>query len=178
MKYRAVPKLLGAALIALFCVQVPACQQCDTTGQDPILFTEGITDPTGMTYESTPINGEWLHFPPGRVYRLRHQLRYGVVSLQSFVSFKARLTDEGSGSNENPNNFSESAGNQVVFEEICIPQTIQIRNDTCSEFYVRIVATAAPGADLQSFCSGGDGGDGGAGGAGGADLGGAGGAAP
>jgi hypothetical protein len=172
MKRLVGPKLLAVALLVLFGVQAPGCQQCDTTGQDPILFTEGITDPTGMTYESTPINGEWLHFPPGRVFELRHKLRYGVVSLQSYVSFKPRLTDEGSGSNENPNNFAESAGNQVVFEETCEPQTIQIRNDTCSEFYVRIVATAAPGADLQSFCSGG------AGGAGGAELGGAGGAAP
>jgi hypothetical protein len=175
MKYRVGPKLLAAALIALFGVQVPGCQQCDTTGQDPILFTEGITDPTRTTYETTPINGTWLHFPPGRIFDLRHNLRGPVLAPLSYVSFKARLTpdeDEDDTSMDNPNNFSESAGNQVVFEEPDEDKehTIRVRNDTCSEFYIRIVATTAPGAGQMSL--------GGAAGAGGADLGGAGGAAP
>ncbi len=152
-------KLLTATFVVLFGLQTPACQNCDTSG-DPIDYTEGITDPTRTSYESTPLNGEWLHFPPGRTYDLRHNLRddpNGPLLVQSYVSFKSRLSEGAGSTTENPNNFSESAGNQVVYESTEKPQTIRVRNDTCADFYVRIVAMVAPGTGLQSL--GGAGGD-------------------
>jgi hypothetical protein len=173
MKHRVGAKLLTTAIVVLFGLQAPACQQCDTLDENPILFTEGITDDAGTTYETTPIDGTWLHFPAGRRFDLRHNLRGRVITVQSYVSFRDRLSpeEEDEDDAENPNNFTESAGNLVVYEKSLDPQVIRIRNDSCeNSLYVRIVATSRPETDLQSL--------GGAGGSDAVDEGGAGGASP
>jgi hypothetical protein len=169
MKHSVGPKLLMTALVVLFGLQAPACQQCDTLDEKEILFTEGITNSAGTYYETAPLDGEWLHFPAGRRFDLRHNLR-GPALVKSYVSFKPRLVDDEKDSTEDPNNYSEGAGNQVVFEPVDDPQIIRVRNDTCSESYLRIVAITAGDSDLQSL--------GGAGGSDAVDAGGAGSAAP
>jgi hypothetical protein len=129
----------------------PGCQDCDTAGV-AVKFSQGTTSADRTHYESSAVDGEWLHFPPGRRYLLRHNLRPGALTVQSYVAFP---DDQDSG--KSPSSYAESAGNQVVFETDKVPpQTIQVRNDTCAEFFVRVVADVAPTNGLESV--GGNGG--------------------
>lgn len=133
----------GLALAGLFAFGVTACGACDTTGQDPIEYTEGIT--TGgddlWQYESTAVNDDWLHFPAGRIYDLVHGLPGTPQRWSAYVSFNSRLEPlAGSGTTTNPNNAAPAAGNQVVVDAKWGPDIIRIRNDTCAEVYVRLEA--------------------------------------
>jgi len=51
-------------------------------------------------------------------------------------------------SENQPNNVSPSAGNQAVIERQNA-EDVQIRNDTCAEFYLRVVAKAEVGGILR-----------------------------
>lgn len=129
--------VLGLALWA------GGCGACDTTSQRPIVFSEGITtnaDPLWI-YESTAVNDDWLHFPPGRTYDLEHGLPGTPQSWKADVSFKNRLEPAaGSGTTEDPNNAAPAAGNQVVVDAKWGPNIVRIRNDTCADVFVRFVA--------------------------------------
>ena len=103
--------------------------QCERDGQDTIEFKGGSTNASGTVYESARVDGEYLHFPRGREYALHHGLQGVPNSFKAFLSF----TPEpllGSG-------FTESAGNQVVYEEVS-DEIVIVRNDTCAEFYLRV----------------------------------------
>lgn len=134
---------LALALAGLFASGATACGACDTTGQDPIHYTDGITtrsEPVWI-YESTAVNDEWLHFPAGRIYDLVHGLPGTPQTWSADVSFDRRLEPtSGSGTASNPNNAAPTAGNQVVVDAKWGPDIVRIRNDTCAEVYVRFVA--------------------------------------
>lgn len=111
-------------------------------------YEDGEVSADGHMYETTPIDQELLHFPPGRVYDLVHGLGETPISVQGYVSLGSRLTKDGDPYDpERPNNVTETAGNQLVIER-WDDEIIRVRNDTCAEWYVRVVAigggTAAP----------------------------------
>jgi hypothetical protein len=138
-----------------------ACGACDTTGQDPIEYKEGITTSSESVwlYESTAVNDEWLHFPPGRIYDLVHGLPGTPQTWSANISFKNRLEPlSGSGTAQDPNNAAPAAGNQVVVDAKWGPNIVRIRNDTCAEVYVRfdaqfILGESAPPDTPQSDMS-------------------------
>jgi hypothetical protein len=113
--------------------QLTGCGGCDTGGQSPIEYRGGSVNTAGTVYETTDINGEYLHFPAGRVYDLVHGLVTAPYKVTTYVSFDAQLSED--------NNIAESAGNQVVIEKVD-SSVVRLRNDTCAEFYLRAVAEA------------------------------------
>lgn len=111
------------------------CETDDPT--DPVIYKGGALDSSGTVYESSGWSGPFLHFPPGRRYVIWHRLGRTPASYQTYLSFSERGLADGA------NNAAESAGNQAVVE-LVDPQVIQLRNDSCAELYLRVVATAAP----------------------------------
>lgn len=124
-----------ASVVALGCS--PPCETSDT---DAVRF-EGGTTQSGI-YESSPWAGPYLHFPGGRRYQLEHRLSTTPLVVVSYVSYSKYPFAN--------SNTSENAGNQGVIE-LVDDEIIQIRNDTCAEFYLRVVASGAGGvADAGS----------------------------
>lgn len=118
------------------------CSACKTKGQDAVEYTAGHVDASAGVYESTLVDEDMLHFPPGRVYDLVHELGERPVSVQGYVSFRRQLSEDGDPFDDTrPNNVSEAAGNEMVIER-WNDEVIRIRNDTCAEFFVRVVALA------------------------------------
>ncbi len=123
-----------------------ACSPCRVRGQTPIEFTDGIVNASGTIYQSTEVDAEMLHFPQGRTYDFIHRLGSRPVTVDVFLSFRESLDPDGDPEDKTePNNLSPSAGNSAVIQ-IWDEERIQIRNDTCAEFYLRVVALADPDA--------------------------------
>ena len=121
-----------------------ACSPCSVHGRTPIEFTGGLVNEARTIYQSGTVHGEMLHFPEGRRYDFYHGLGVVPVTIHPFLSFKERLEANGDPDDKTkPNNVSPAAGNQVVIE-VQNDQIIRVRNDTCAEFYLRIVALANP----------------------------------
>ena len=134
-----VAALVGLLMLPLLAA-IPGCSGCNVSGQQPLEYTEGIVSADGTMYESTQPGAEMLHFPPGRVYHLAHGLGTDHLEISPYVSFVKQLVPEGDGSDPfAPNHISAAAGNQAVIEG-WNPDFIRIRNDTCAEFYLYVVA--------------------------------------
>ncbi|SRR5690606_4515324 len=131
--------LLLVALASL----LSACGTCDTRGQQPIEYRGGKPHLDGETpwYETSEAGGEYLHFPAGRRFDLMHGLGRPPEKFTSYVSFE-RVPGTGDDSGEeNTGNFAEASGNIVVYE--CLDENrVRVRNDTCAEFYLRVVLEA------------------------------------
>ena len=132
--------LLGAVLscsTALALVSGGACSPpCNTAESDPVRHSGGsVSD--GTTYATSPWEGPYLHFPPGRRFQLEHHLGVAPPVVLTYLAFDERPLPGG--------NTSESAGNQAVIE-LVDDEIIQVRNDTCAEFWLRVVAMTGPGA--------------------------------
>jgi len=123
---------LSMAALGALVAAVTACSPpCETADTDPVRFTGGNVNPSGTVYESSAFGGPYLHFPGGRRYQLEHHLKRTPVYVGTYLSF-----DESGGS------FSESAGNQTVIDFVN-DEIIEVRNDTCAEFWLRVMAFAS-----------------------------------
>lgn len=116
----------AGALAASSCS--PPCSSADT---DPVRVTERSPTSTDTVYESTPWDGTYLHFPGGRRYQLEHGLGVRPHVVVTYLAFYEKPLPGG--------NVAESAGNQAVIE-VVDDEIIQVRNDTCAEFWLRVVA--------------------------------------
>jgi hypothetical protein len=125
------PVVLGALLIA-------GCD-CGREEGDPVYYDGGRTDPTGLHYESASLYGTWLHFPGGRRYRMRHELVDPPSEVLVYLAFREDPLREGE-----PGNVTVSSGNAGLIEAN-EDHYLQIRNDTCSEYYVRVTAEVVLG---------------------------------
>lgn len=127
------------ALAPLGALAVVGCGSCDTSGQDPITYRDGLTNESRTYYETSPIDGEYLHFPAGRVYELEHNLRALPFAIDAYLAFSPNPNSSNGG-----DGFAPSAGNQTILN--ADERFIFVRNDTCAEFYLRVVAFADPDA--------------------------------
>jgi hypothetical protein len=144
LRWTRVATVVGALLVA-------GCD-CGREDGDPIRYAGGITDAAGTFYQSSSIQGTWLHFPGGRRYRLLHDLIDDPDQVVVYLAFREDPIREGTNGST-----TVSSGN-VGLIEATENHYIQIRNDTCSEYFVRVTAEVLDGA-------GGAGGTDGAGGA-------------
>lgn len=127
--------------IALLCLALTSgCgNDCETDDpEDPVTFDGGNHIGT-TTYETSSWEGPFLHFPPGRRLIVRHGLG-APPEVKSYLSFSEKGLNDA-------NNVAESAGNQLVIE-VVNADVVQVRNDSCAEFYVRLVATITPDAGV------------------------------
>jgi len=107
-----------------------ACAGCGCGKEygDPVVWLDGNT--VGNQYESSPMAGPWLDFPGGRRYRLVHDLGRVPTEVTAYLSFEAN----------DPANFTTSAGNSALFEQVT-DGYVDVHNDGCPDFYLRVVAS-------------------------------------
>jgi len=129
--------LVGASLALMALTSMPACD-CGREDDDPVYWAGGTTH--GYTYESTGLHDTWLHFPGGRRYRLLHELRATPISVSVYLAFVQHPLPEDAGGN-----ISAATGNVALIEAVT-DEYIQVRNDSCSNYYVRVVAEVDPDA--------------------------------
>lgn len=140
---RALGALFALGLAAELLASQSSCSACDTSGQDPIDYSQGTT--SGKVYETSPATGEWLHFPPGRRFRLHHGLGTDQLSVDASVAFSEHPLHRPEGGDDagawDVGNTSPAAGNEVIVERQDA-DAVQVRNDTCATYYLRVVVTA------------------------------------
>lgn len=127
-----------------------ACQtSCGNSNQQPIPYVDGKTHLEGFLriYETTPRDGEWLHFPSNRRFLLQHNLGttdYNPLILIAFNSHPVASISDAS------DDVAIASGDVAIIEKVGCNQML-IRNDTCSEqyLYVRLnTSVIAPDAGL------------------------------
>ncbi|HVY30072.1 MAG TPA: hypothetical protein VHB79_26125 [Polyangiaceae bacterium] len=98
----------------------------------------GVSDKTAITYQSAPDNA-LDPFPAKTKLRFRHEL--GVTPL--FVKIYLSFDPIGTGTKKDPGGSNaESAGNQALID--CKDaHVIEVRNDTCQDFFIEVVASDA-----------------------------------
>jgi hypothetical protein len=106
---------------------------CDTNdnGNPPDKYAGGTVN-NGI-YMSSPWTGEMLWFPGGKAYDIEHKLGCVPAVVELTESFSPDgLKNEGS--------VAPCAGNMCLILKVD-ETVIRIKNDTCSDFYVRVTAT-------------------------------------
>jgi len=127
--------IIGLALLAAGCGD-DSCPDGET-----ISVTTGTTDLVSLTYVSAPWDGPLNEFSAGSVVTFVHNLGVAPDLVSTYVSFRP----DGTASSE----VTENTGNQGEIE--CIDENvIRIRNNTCSRFYIRVVAARLGDTGLQS----------------------------
>jgi hypothetical protein len=154
VKPSAVRHVFSAAALA-FALGTVACDAtCGRDVEEEIVFEGGSLDSSGTVYETSPWEGPYLHFPTGRRYALVHDLGRRPLLVQTYVAFEERPMPANSEPRASDHtNIAESAGNQVVIE-IVNDQMIGVRNDTCAELYLRVVAIAPAEGDVAGVSPG------------------------
>jgi hypothetical protein len=132
---------LCVALIAAVTASTqPACttHQCDG---DFVRFEQGhMVDPD--TWESTPLNARWLDFPGQRRWHIiiPEGRSRRIVSIEPYVSPAASpLTKGPKGETEN---YTLASGDLCEIEGGENGELL-VHNDTCADFYVRVVVRFA-----------------------------------
>ncbi len=132
-------------LVALALAGSTGCEtfgpnQCDDSlaANQPVNYAGGTTE--DGVYTSSAWTGPLLSFPGGQRYTLLHGLGTTPKLWAVYLSFDIAGTTNGSG-------LAQAAGNQAEVVGID-DKTIEIVNDSCSAYYVVVVAS--DGAALPS----------------------------
>lgn len=104
-------------------------------------------------YQTGAWNEPFLHFPAGRRLALVHNLNGTPRVIRTYLAFSECPYPVDA---TKPGVVAESAGNQVILEGIQ-SDTIRVRNDTCADLYLRLVATHPDGENEPEAGAGGDG---------------------
>jgi hypothetical protein len=134
-------KLLLTSSLAAFALSTAACTKTSTCSRDADLVTvpatEGVVE--GKTYRSSNFGGPYQFFPPSRTISFEHGLGAGVIpySLQFWVAFTPTGTLAPAAGN-----MAELRGADGDIEPALDDTRIAVHNDTCSDFYLWVVATA------------------------------------
>jgi len=131
-----VPRILGVAIVVL---ALSGCTEglCDRPATaEPILYTAGGVErgKDGCTYQSTEWDGDWLWFPGGAYYELRHQLGFEPTQIECWLSFARHGTRDNQ-------SVTQAGGNECQIHDVDF-EKIVILNGTCADFYVRVAASA------------------------------------
>jgi hypothetical protein len=128
--------LVSACLLS-FCF-ASACQtSCGTGNQTPITYADGIKVDAD-TYESTALDGEWLHYPSQRRFVFPHHLDATIYDIKAYVAFSAHpVPSDDLGSSD----IAFASGDILVIEKQTADE-LGVRNDTCSEEYLYVRVTA------------------------------------
>ena len=119
------------ALLAFSWTSMAAlCVGCSTStcsrAPDSLEFCGGTV--RGNFYESSAWDSGYLFFPPARTIHFIHKLHAQPGGIEINLAFD----DHGFG-------LAPTAGNQAIIERVTA-ETIDVKNDTCSDFYIRLSA--------------------------------------
>jgi hypothetical protein len=129
----------GAGALALFLPLVAACSSsCPREDEDARPFTGGNTTADRTYYETNAWNEKFVDFPAGRRLALVHGLARTPIEVRSYLAFSAKALPE-----DARGVVAESAGNQVLIQRVN-EESVDVRNDTCEHFYLRLVASTVP----------------------------------
>lgn len=143
--------LLGNLAVATAC----AGPTCDTDSGEPTRYSTGWNNADETFYMTGAVDEPFLHFPSGRTYLLEHGLSstpqsYGAWQAFNACPFSSEKRVDGEPPQCHPiedtgdtSGAAFPAGNQLILDRITT-EFIEVRNDTCSEFYLRIWASALP----------------------------------
>ena len=143
--------LLGVGQLSAGC----ATSNCDTDpANNPAAeFRGGTLYEDRKVYETSAPDGLHLNFGAGARYRIHHRLGGRPAVIQLWVSFSSVGVKDGTGNEALP------SGNMAVIMEVN-EEFVEVRNDTCGDYWLRVVL-AAPvinGIDLSQEGTGGGGG--------------------
>jgi hypothetical protein len=141
---------------------------CDRDTGVVARYSEGVTNEARTFYTTGALDEPFLHFPAGRSYRLEHdlgQLPDVKMAELAFAAcpFSKQLGNAGErprcatiDEDEDTTGIADAAGNEVVYEKVTSTY-IEVRNDTCAEFFVRVSAWVfeAEGLSLSEEADGG-----------------------
>jgi hypothetical protein len=157
---RAGPVLIAAlmhkALISLLATMSPVLLLgCDTScGKrgEPLLWADGITTTSNglRSYETTPIDSTWLHFPSYRQFRLPHGLGTRDLAIVAYLSLAVDKPVPADGSAQR---FALSTSAEVL-ATIEDENTVIVENSTCENDYylfVNITEKAPASADAGAL---------------------------
>jgi hypothetical protein len=134
---------LGALAIAGALAELGCGGTCDTSDEEnaPQRYTAGVA--SGGVYESSPWKSGFLPFPGGKQYQLEHHLGFTPAVVDIFIAFSA-----------DGERVAPCAGNSCLVR--CVDdQLVWIKNDTCSEFWVRVATSGKSATSEGMLCQGG-----------------------
>jgi hypothetical protein len=148
--YRTATGYVAAAsfVIATCCTGCGA--SCDRDKGDAVRFEGGTTDTAAGVYETSPWQGPYLDFPAGRTYRLIHGLGSRPRLIVPYLSFdRSPVAAPGEPRSDRNSHTAIGAGNQAIIEAVTADH-IDVRNDTCSDIFLRVVASDPENAVTMS----------------------------
>ncbi len=101
---------------------------CGKENDRTVVFADGLV--VGNEYQSSAVEGPWLHFPGGRRYHLIHFLGAAPTRYEAYLAFEEY----------DPSEFTIGTGNSARFREVN-DEYLVVENDTCAGFYLRVVAS-------------------------------------
>ena len=132
------------AAIGMFALAASGCSAaCDPSAEanTPEVWSGGSTQEGG--YETGPWFGPHLPFPGGKRWKLEHHLGFAPRNVSVYLAFGANNTE-----------VAACAGNSCVF---CVDaKYVWLRNDTCSEFWVRATAVGRSASNSVRLCEPGE----------------------
>lgn len=126
-----------SALVASCVLASAGCSQfgpaCDTSdeGNKPDIYQGGTV--SNETYMSSPWTGKLLRFEGGKRYVLEHKMGCTPRSVQMYESFQEMGLGSGT--------LAPCAGNMCELQRVD-QIGIHVKNDTCSDFYLLVVASS------------------------------------
>jgi hypothetical protein len=118
---------------------------CDTAEEiNAPTWYEGGTAVNGV-YSSSSAHGNLLPFPGGKRYDVVHHLGFEPIQVQLYWSFAAGGIGTESQSPDK-STLSPAAGNSALIQ-LKNDQYIRVKNDSCAEYWLLVVASGDPRAD-------------------------------
>ena len=130
-------------VVSIGVLLAPGCygQNCEGGAET---FGSEITDGHMVTpdvWESSSQGSKWLWFPRQHVYFFDIPALGGRVPYQTTAYLSAEEEPNKSG------HYTQAAGSVAVFSGVG-PNRVDVRNDTCSDYYLRVVLEVPPFAPV------------------------------
>ena len=141
--------ILLATIAALFALSSTACTatSCTRDADSSSVPFNDTNDPNGSmvdgnTYYSAPVGGPYAYFPPFRTITFEHRFDTLFYSLQFWLAFSSKGTLAPSAGNMTELRVPDDGGPPPIAKD-----SVSVYNNTCSDFYLWVVAQKSVGGD-------------------------------
>lgn len=125
-------------VLALVSFGLYGCQTSCGEHESPVLWADGITatSASSVTYQTTAVDGQWLHFPSYRSFRLPHHFGTKDFKIEAFIA----TTDHpvAQGATKIPDEFVLGNGSIATITELTKDELV-ITNGSCENGYYLFV---------------------------------------